>query len=56
MAYTTDKEPYTRLRPPAQPESTVPYIDEELRKIEVSLDRILTILDEIDARLNAGGL
>ena len=56
MTFTTDKEPYVRLRPPAQPESTVSYIDEELRKIEVALDRILSILDEIDTRLTAGGL
>jgi hypothetical protein len=56
MAYNTEKEPYTRLKPPANPESTIPYIDEELRKIEISVDRILTLLDEIDTRLTAGGL
>lgn len=56
MAYTVDKEPYIRLRPPANPESTLPYIDEELRKIEVSLTKLLELIDEIDTRLNSGGL
>jgi hypothetical protein len=56
MSYTTNKEPYVRQVPPGDPDALVFYIDEELKKIELSLSRINEIVDEIDARLTAGGL
>lgn len=56
MAYNTAKEPYVRDVPRAEPEALVGFIDEELRKLEVTLARINDILEEIDSRLTAGGL
>ena len=56
MAYDTEKEPYVRDVPRAEPEALVSFIDEELRKIDTTLARINDILDEIDTRLTAGGL
>jgi hypothetical protein len=56
MSYTTEKEPYIRSIPKADPESLIGFVDEEHRKIETSLSRIHQILEEIEARLTAGGL
>jgi hypothetical protein len=56
MTYTTKKEPYSRQVPPGDTQTLVFYVDEELKKIELSLSRINDILTEIDTRLTAGGL
>jgi hypothetical protein len=56
MAYTTEQEPYSRQPQPENDESAKFYLDDELRKIEVTLDRIAQILEEIDTRLTAGSL
>ncbi len=56
MSYGTEQEPYTRQPQPVDEESAKYYIDDELRKIETSLDRIASILAEIDTRLTTGGL
>lgn len=56
MAYNVTQEPYSRQPQPANEESSKFYLDDELRKIELTLDRLAQILEEIDARLSAGGL
>lgn len=56
MAYDTEKQPYVRDVPRSEPEALIGFIDEELRKLDVTLARINDILDEIDTRLTAGGL
>jgi len=56
MTYNTDREPYVRLLPPGDEASQLEYINEELRKLEITLERVNSILIEIDTRLTAGGL
>lgn len=56
MAYNTIREPYIRTLPPQDEESRLEYINEELRKLETTLDRINSLLTEIDNRLVGGGL
>lgn len=56
MAYDTEQEPFIRNFPPSEPEALIPFIDEELRKLEITLERVKQVLEEIDARLTNGGL
>lgn len=56
MTYNVTQEPYTRQPQPENDESAKFYLDDELRKIELTLDRIAQVLEEIDSRLTAGGL
>lgn len=56
MAYNVTQEPYARQPQPENEESAKFYLDDELRKIELTLDRIAQILEEIETRLTAGGL
>jgi hypothetical protein len=50
MSFTTSLQEYTRAPAPALPESQLKYLQEELRKLEMTLRTITEALKELDQR------
>jgi hypothetical protein len=56
MSFTTPLEPYKRSNPPQSPEGQLKSLQEEMRKLERTLEILIQAATELEARLTAGGL